>query len=133
MKKEINLVKTLIEEGTKDKNVKVVYAEKQEWLLLKTMDRSKTFGAIRFNKNSFVTIYLDTKEGYKMSDMLENTEEFQNRLADVQSREIGNFVQNKIKVYTEDASYLINKLILQVMEDDSIHITKKIRNGKTTA
>lgn len=132
MKKEINLVKTLIEEGTKDKNVKVVYAEKQEWLLLKTMDRSKTFGAIRFNKNSFVTMYLDTKEGYKMSDMLENTEEFKNRLADVQSREIGNFVQNKIKIYTEDASHLINQLIIQVMEDDSIHITKKIRN-KTTA
>lgn len=126
IREEINIVKTFIEEECTN-NVKVVYAEKNEWLLLKTADRNKTFGAVRFNKNSFASLYLDTKENYNMFEILRNNEEYKNMQADIQSRTLGNFVQNKIKFYNEDQIIFLLKLINKVMEEDAIHITKKVR------
>jgi hypothetical protein len=129
IREEINIVKQFIEEECKN-NVKVVYSEKNEWLLLKTADRNKTFGAVRFNKNSFASLYLDTKDNYNMLDLLRKDEEYKNMQADIQSRVLGNFIQNKIKFYNEDQIIYLLKLINKVMEDDSIHITKKVRSKK---
>ena len=129
VKSEINMVKQLIEDKCTN-NVKVVYSEKNEWLLLKTADRNKTFGAVRFNRNSFATLYLDTKEDYNMYELLRENEEYKDMQADVQSRVLGNFIQNKIKLFNERQVDYLLKLINMVMEDNSIHITKKIRSRK---
>lgn len=128
MREEINIVKTFIEEECGDNNVKVVYAEKNEWLLLKTADRNKTFGAVRFNKNSFASLYLDTKANYNMFEILRGNNEYKDMQADIQSRLLGNFIQNKIKFYNEDQIMYLIRLINKVMNEDSIHIDKKVRN-----
>lgn len=129
IRKEINEVKNLIEEKCVN-NVKVVYSEKNEWLLLKTLDRNKTFGAVRFNKNSFATLYLDTKDYYNMFEITKNEDTYKNMQAEVQSRELGNFIQNKFKFYNEGQIDYLLGLINRVMIEDAIHITKKIRNKK---
>lgn len=133
IKRELNELRELIERRSADKNVKVVYAEKQEWLLLKTADRGKTFGAIRFNKNSYVTLYLDTKEFYNMSVLIHLDSMYQGMQADIQSSLKGNFIQNKFKFYNEEQKDYIPTLINKVVSEDGIHVTKKVRQKKTIA
>jgi hypothetical protein len=124
-KTELNLIKEIVETECNE-NVKVVVAEKPGWLLLKTVERMKTIGCIRLNKNSFITLYIDTKEGILLEDELKKLTSFKN--VDIKSRPTGNFVQNKFKLFTEDQIDLVIEAVNYVFEKDIVKTGKRVRN-----
>lgn len=129
MKQELLTIKELIELDS-GHNVKAVIAEKPGWLLLKTIERMKTIGCIRLNKNSFITLYIDTKEGILLEEELKKIPEFKN--VDIKSRPTGNFVQNKIKLFSENQFDLAIKAINHVFDKDIVKVGKRIRNTMNT-
>jgi hypothetical protein len=124
-KQELNLIKEIVEVECEDK-VKVIVAEKPGWLLLKTTERMKTVGCIRLNKNSFITLYIDTKEGFLLEDELRKLPNFKN--VDIKSRPTGNFVQNKFKFFSEDQIDLVIEAVNYVFEKDIVKTGKRVRN-----
>lgn len=132
-KETLNLIKEIVEVECSS-YIKVIVAEKPGWLLLKTTERMKTVGCIRVNKNSFITLYLDTKEGVLLEDELMKLESFnKNKSVDIKSRQTGNFVQNKIKLFTEDQIDLVIDAINQVFEEDTVKTGKRIRVSATNS
>jgi hypothetical protein len=129
---DLNLIKEIIEMECGEK-VKLNFAEKPGWLLMKTAERNKGVGAIRLNKNSFITLYLDTKEGYMLDEKLKEFTTFETKVIDVQSKVTGNFVQNKIKLYNEDTIDFVTQVINKVFEDEGVHTGKRIRQSKSSA
>ncbi|HLO11529.1 MAG TPA: hypothetical protein VK190_04670 [Pseudoneobacillus sp.] len=128
LKSELSILKEIIEMECGDK-VRVVYAEKPGWLLLKTVDKQKGIGAIRLNKNSFITLYLDTKEGIKLEDHLKTLPTYEAKVANIQSKQTGNFVQNKIKLFNEDLLDFVTEVINKVFNEDMIQTGKRIRTN----
>jgi hypothetical protein len=128
----LSIIKEIIEMECGDK-VKLYYAEKPGWLLIKTAERNKGIGAIRLNKNSFITLYIDTKEGYLLENELKNLESFESKVIDVQSKPTGNFVQNKIKLYNEDTIDFVIEVINKVFNEDMVHIGKRIRSQSSAS
>lgn len=124
-KQDLNLIKDIIELEN-GKNVKAVIAEKPGWLLLKTIEKMKTVGCIRLNKNSFITLYLDTKEGMLLSEEFLKLESFKD--VDIKSRPTGNFVQNKIKLVTENQIDLVVEAINYVFNNNIVKIGKRVRH-----
>lgn len=131
-KAELGILKEIIEMECGDK-VKVVYAEKDGWLLLKTAEKQKGIGAIRMNKNSFITLYIDTKEDRPLEDMLKTLPSFESKVANIQSKNSGNFIQNKIKLYNEDLLDFVIEVINKVFEDDMVYTGKRIRQMESVA
>lgn len=125
LKQDLNIIKELIEMECGDK-VKAVIAEKPGWLLLKTADRMKTIGCIRLNKNSFITLYIDTKEDFLLQQILNNLNSFQN--VDIKSRPTGNFVQNKFKLVSENQIDLVIEAINYVFDNDIVKTGKRVRH-----
>lgn len=127
-KHDLNMIKDIIEleNGI---YVKAVIAEKPGWLLLKTIEKMKTVGCIRLNKNSFITLYLDTKEGILLSEELLKLESFKD--VDIKSRPTGNFVQNKIKLVTENQIDLVVEAINHVFSNEIVKIEKRVRHIAT--
>lgn len=130
--KELSIIKEIIEIECGDK-VKLYYAEKPGWLLIKTAERNKGIGAIRLNKNSFITLYIDTKEGYLLENEIKNIQSFESKVIDIQSKPTGNFVQNKIKLYNEDAIDFVIEVINKVFEEDMVHTGKRIRSQSSVS
>lgn len=124
---ELSIIKEIIEMECGDK-VKLYYAEKPGWLLIKTAERNKGIGAIRLNKNSFITLYIDTKEGYLLENEIKNIQSFKSKVIDIQSKPTGNFVQNKIKLYNEDTIDFVIEVINKVFDEDMAHTGKRIRS-----
>jgi hypothetical protein len=124
-KQDLNLIKELVELEIGNK-VKANIAEKPGWLLLKTLDKMKTFGCVRLNKNSFVTLYIDTKEDILLSKELLKLKSFNN--VDIKSRQTGNFVQNKIKLVNESQVDLIMEALNYVFNQDIVKTEKRIRH-----
>lgn len=129
---ELSIIKEIIEIECRDK-VKLYYAEKPGWLLIKTAERNKGIGAIRLNKNSFITLYIDTKEGYLLENEIKNVESFESKVIDIQSKPTGNFVQNKIKLYNEDTIDFVIEVINKVFNEDMVHTGKRIRSQSSTS
>lgn len=129
---ELSIIKEIIEIECWDK-VKLYYAEKPGWLLIKTAERNKGIGAIRLNKNSFITLYIDTKEGYLLENEIKNVESFESKVIDIQSKPTGNFVQNKIKLYNEDSIDFVIEVINKVFNEDMVHTGKRIRSQSSAS
>jgi hypothetical protein len=125
MNKELMIIKDIVEMETSE-YVKVTVAEKPNWLLIKTVERLKTIGCIRLNKNSFITLYIDTKEGVLLEKELLKIEGFTG--VDIKSRPTGNFTQNKIKLFSETQIDLVTKAINYVFEKDIVKLGKRVRN-----
>lgn len=121
---ELSIIKEIIEMECGDK-VKLYYAEKPGWLLIKTTERNKGIGAVRLNKNSFITLYIDTKEGYLLENEIKNIQSFESKVIDIQSKPTGNFVQNKIKLYNEDTIDFVIEVINKVFDEDMVHTGEK--------
>lgn len=130
-KKQINFIKGLLEEHFKE-DVKVVYSEKNEWLILKTRQTNKTFGAVRFNKNTFASLYLDTKLNYNMKEKISEDKKYNNSIIDIQSRILGNFIQNKIKFFNIDQTNIFLNIINKLLQEDGMFTSKKVRNKNKT-
>lgn len=128
---DLNLIKEIIEMECGDK-VKLNFAEKPGWLLMKTAERNKGIGAIRLNKNSFITLYLDTKENYMLDTKLKELATFEQKVMDVQSKLTGNFVQNKIKLYNEDTIDFVIEVINKTFEESGVHTEKRIRQSRAS-
>lgn len=129
---DLAIVKEIIEAICGDKVV-LQYAAKPGWLLMKTAERLKGVGAIRLNKNSFITLYIDTKEGYLLADQLKTLDRFEAKVMDIQSKLTGNFVQNKIKLYNEDTIDFVTEVINKVFEDNGVYTGKRIRSANNTS
>lgn len=129
---ELSIIKEIIEMECGDK-VKLYYAEKPGWLLIKTTERNKGIGAVRLNKNSFITLYIDTKEGYLLENEIKNIQSFESKVIDIQSKPTGNFVQNKIKLYNEDTIDFVIEVINKVFDEDMVHTGKRIRSQSSTS
>lgn len=129
---ELSIIKEIIEMECGDK-VKLYYAENPGWLLIKTTERNKGIGAVRLNKNSFITLYIDTKEGYLLENEIKNIQSFESKVIDIQSKPTGNFVQNKIKLYNEDTIDFVIEVINKVFDEDMVHTGKRIRSQSSTS
>jgi hypothetical protein len=127
---DLSIIKEIIEMTCEEK-VKLIFAEKPGWLLMKTADKNKGIGAIRLNKNSFITLYVDTNEGYLLEDKITELETFKGKIIDINSKVTGNFVQNKIKLYSEDAIEFAIELINKVFNEGAVFTGKRIRVSKT--
>lgn len=127
-KQDLNTIKEIIENEC-GKNVRLQYAAKPGWLLIKTAEKNKGVGAIRLNKNSFITLYIDTKEGYLLEDKIKSLDEYDN-VIDIQSKTTGNFVQNKIKLFNENVIDFAVKVINKVFEDNGVQTGRRVRSGK---
>lgn len=125
-KAELEIIKEIVEMECGEK-VKVTYAEKPGWLLLKTIQRLKTVGCIRLNKNSFITLYLDTRDGIQLEKELPETiQKF--KKVDIKSRQTGNFTQNKFKFMTDTDIDLLTEAINFVFNKDIVMVNKRIRH-----
>lgn len=125
--KKLELIRTTINEDCKD-YVSAYYAGKNDWLLIKTADRNKGIGAIRVNKNSFITFYLDTKKDYDLSAVLEEINfTHQNVMFDLSSKESGNFIKNKIKLYDEQDLNFVIAILKKVFKDGGAQTERRIR------
>jgi hypothetical protein len=131
-KAELAILKEIIEMECGNR-VKISYADKEGWLLLKTADRLKGIGAIRMNKNSFITLYIDTKEGVKLEEELKSLPTYESKVAQIQSKPSGNFTQNKIKIHNEDLLDFVTEVINKVFEDNLVHTEKRIRQSEILA
>lgn len=127
---ELQVIKEIVELESNE-YIKVVVAEKPNWLLIKTGERLKTVGCIRLNKNSFITLYLDTKEGLLLEDILPKLGGFAG--VDIKSRPTGNFTQNKIKLYSENQVDLISKIINYSFKNDIVKLGKRVRHRAAAA
>jgi hypothetical protein len=123
MDEVIKEVKEIVERECE--GLRVTYAAKTGWLLLKTKDKNKGIGAIRINKKSFITLYVDTKKNYFLKDCTKITDP---NTIDIQSRLSGNFVQNKIRVIDENFIYLITEILNDLIENDKLQLDTRIRN-----
>lgn len=130
IKEELNLIKEIIESECGDK-IKLIFAEKPGWLLMKTAERNKGIGAIRLNKKSFLTLYIDTKEEYLLADKIHELDSFKGRDIDVVSKKTGNFVQNKIKLLNENAIDFVIDVINKCFDENAVQIGKRIRSQTT--
>lgn len=128
IKDELNIIKEIIEIECGDK-VRLLFAEKEGWLLIKTADKNKGIGAIRLNKKSFLTIYLDTKQGYLLSDKIYKLPSLKEKIIDINSKTTGNFVQNKIKLFNEDAIDFVIDVINMIFDEDGVKTGKRIRQS----
>lgn len=124
MKDTLWEVKLLLSEKFQE-DITVNIADKPGWLILKQKRNGKTFGCIRLNKRSFITLYIDTKESINLS-VLNQTEVFKN--IDIQSRTTGNFTQNKFKFKKESEMPLVISIIRLVLESGYIKTGEKIRS-----
>lgn len=129
---DLTIIKEIIEE-TCGELVKLNYAEKPGWLLMKTAEKNKGVGAIRLNKNSFITLYVDTKEDYILEDKMSELETFKGTIIDIQSKPTGNFVQNKIKLFSEDAIEFVVEVIVKVFNEQGVYTGKRIRQTKDSS
>lgn len=129
-KAELSILKEIIEMECGEK-VKVAFAEKPGWLLLKTAEHKRGFGAIRMNKNSFITLYIDTKIGFNLDEKLKDLASFENKVANIQSKENENFVQNKIKLFNEDLLDFVIEVLNKVFDEDMVQTGKRIRQTST--
>lgn len=129
---DLTIIKEIIEE-TCGELVKLNYAEKPGWLLMKTAEKNKGVGAIRLNKNSFITLYVDTKEDYILEDKMSELETFKGTIIDIQSKPTGNFVQNKIKLFSEDAIEFVVEVIVKVFNEEGVYTGKRIRQTKDSS
>lgn len=132
IKAELNIIKDIIEMECGDK-VKLNFAEKEGWLLIKTAEKNKGIGAIRLNKKSFITLYLDTKEGYLLDGKIQNLKTYENKVIDINSKITGNFVQNKIKLFNENAIDFVIDVINMSFEENGIQTGKRIRQMASEA
>ena len=131
-KTEMNIIKDIINLECGD-NVKAIIAEKPGWLLLKTSDKMKTIGCIRLNKNSFVTLYIDTKENIMLENELpKSLDSFKDSSIDIKSRQTGNFVQNKIKLFSENQIDLVVQALKLVFDEKVVKTGKRIRNSSNS-
>lgn len=129
---DLTIIKEIIEE-TCGELVKLNYAEKPGWLLMKTAEKNKGVGAIRLNKNSFITLYVDTKEDYILENKMSELETFKGTIIDIQSKPTGNFVQNKIKLFSEDAIEFVVEVIVKVFNEQGVYTGKRIRQTKDSS
>lgn len=126
MRNDLQVVKEIVELESAS-HVRLTVAEKPNWLLIKTNERLKTVGCIRLNKNSFITLYLDTKEGVLLEELLPSIGGFTG--VDIKSRPTGNFTQNKIKLFSESQVDLISKAINYIFDNDMVKLGKRIRHA----
>jgi hypothetical protein len=131
-KAELGILKEIIEMECGDK-VRVQFAEKPGWLLLKTAERQKGIGAIRMNKNSFITLYIDTKQDVMLEESLKTLPSYENKVASIQSKISGNFVQNKIKLYNENLIDFVIEVLNKVFDEDMVYTGKRIRQLESVA
>lgn len=123
-KETIYTIKEQLDKEFSDSIITVV-AEKTGWLLLKDRITAKTFGCIRSNKLSFITLYIDTKEDVVLEN-LSQSPYFSS--IDIKTRNTGNFNQNKFKFKTEDQMLLVSAILKLVTESKYIKTDNKIRS-----
>lgn len=111
-------------------NVRVVYAGKPEWLLLKTASRGKTFGCIRANKLSFASLYLDLKESYDLLEKTKDNPKFSDLPNIAKRKSKINFAQYVIRLNTEKDFMTAISLIEKVINDNAVKIENKLWGSK---
>lgn len=112
-------------ENVFSESINVLIADKPDWLILKTKTDNKTFGCIRFNKNSFMTLYIDTKPTVKLATLKE-AKGFEH--IGITSRQTGNFIQNKFNIPSETDMKLVVIILKLVIENRYIKTGEKIRS-----
>lgn len=129
IKKKVNDIKEAIDIACIF-NVRVVYAGKPEWLLLKTASRGRTFGCIRANKLSFASLYLDLKESYDLLEKTKDDPRFSTLSRITTKKAKMNYFEYKIKLNTEKDFMTAVSLIEKVINDNAVKVENKLRGSK---